>query len=191
MYDNPNADFNNNFDGVLDADNCSYDSFSHDESSDMDTFSDVDLTDNSDDEIITTQGVEGQGCAYNNCVSNDNTTTLLQTDTTMATSKLSEQLQIRDNININIINNGARREGERGRVEEEQQYFFNFSQSLKAKPKLPEVKLALQDLASAAAVSASHSWEHVVDHKCEKDCGCMSDPSYMYCMNGMQAQNSF
>ena len=192
MYDNPNVEFNNNFDGTLDADNCSYDSFSHDESSDMDTFSDVDVIDNSDDEIIiTAEGVEGQGCANSSYYSNDNTTTLLQTDTTLATSKLSKQDSIRAIIN-NIINNGARREGKKGRVEEEeeeQQNFFNFSQSQKAKPKLPGVKLVLQDLSSAAA--ASHSWEHVVDHKCEKNCKCMAGSYSMHSMYGMQVQNSF
>lgn len=194
MLENPHATHNNNFDGVLDADSCSFDSYSHEDSSDMDTLSDVEITDNSDDEINEAKGVYAQGCATD-FDAKDTTTGTTLTDTALATQNIIHQQSIRaiiaadcDNDNNANNDNYLRRGGERGREGEEESFSFKSKKQEKAKPKLPGAAALLQEL---AASSSSSSAGHVVVHKCVADCDCMGDYDCMYLQEQMQSQTSF
>jgi hypothetical protein len=192
MLENPHATHNNNFDGVLDADSCSFESYSQEDSSDMDTLSDVEITDHSDDEINEAKGVFAQGCATE-FDAKDTTTGSTLTDTALATQNIIHQQSIRAIIADDCDNNNAnndnylRRGGERGREGEEESFSFNFNKQEKAKPKLPGAAALLQELASSSSSSAGH----VVVHKCVADCDCMGDYDCMYLQEQMQSQTSF
>jgi len=199
LLDNPNFNCNNNFDGVLDADTCSLNSFSNDDSSDMETFSDVELTDHSDDEAMVAHSVYAQGCAdfsSNNLQGTFLTTTI----TKIADEELAHQEIIRNN-NLNNNNNGDESERASGRSRRdlvEEEFSFKSSKQDKAKPQLPEVSLLqgleLSSISSPISQVVEHIVEHVSEHECDEDCDCMSataDRCGMYSTQAMQAQNSF
>lgn len=169
----------------------------------MDTFSDIDYTDNSEDDLVDQTTLGGQGLGLYGCAQATTTTTTFKTDNVLATEQLLHQQNTgADNITIirenTIITTRAQNEDRsrpNGPVEEgEEGYNFNFKVTEKAKPKLPEADL-LQDYAAAASLSSSrvsHSWSDVVVHKCDDDCACMEPEEYMmYCQQASQSQNSF
>lgn len=199
MLETRNWDNNNNFDGVLDADTCSLDSFTNDDSSDMDTFSDVELTDSSDEEIYTAGSVLAQGCGFN-ANTTPTTTFLPTTSIKIDDESAAEQQTLRDNIliNNNIIGTiceesdrpRPRSRGRRDTVEEE--FSFKSGKQDKAKPGLPEADL-LQGSRLQSGSPVSHHVVHVEEHEEDEDCDCMyaAAASGMYSNQFMQAQDSF
>ena len=189
---------NNNFEGTLDDNSSSFESFSQ-EDSDMDTFSDIDLTESSEDETFENLSNSGNRQSWLGCGTTD---TAFKTDNIVATEQLlqHQQLQgeciaIRNNIITTIRGANEDRSRPNGPTEGVEGFIFNFEKSEKAKPKLPGAGL-LQGLAAAATNSssswASHSWVDVVAaHKCDCDCDCMEPEEPMYLQQEYQSQNSF
>lgn len=183
---------NNNFDGVLDADSCSLNSFTNEDSSDMDTFSDVDLTDNSEDETYETGSVSAQGCGFEGSFAS--TTTFLPTTTTtfgIDDEQAAQQLIGRDDITINSITDDRVRQRSRGRGDfaEEEPSFKSLKQE-KAKPGLPEVALLQGSGSSSFSSPVVEHLVHVEDHE-DDDCMCAAAAYGMYYAEDMQMQNSF
>lgn len=193
MLNDPTMNLNNNFEGTLEADESSYYSSSFDDS---DTFSDVELTDSSEEEDLETRTWAVDACVNDETYGRTTTTTTLKTDSALANEQLVHQQIIQDDI-ISIIredennnNNRSRLEGRsrpNGPVEGGSDFSFSFNKAEKAKPMLPGAGL-LQGL--AAASSWSHNLDDVVVHKCDEDCECMEAEEPMYYQQS-QSQNSF
>lgn len=199
ILSNPHANLHNNFDGVLEADSSSYESYSQ-EDSEIDTYSDVELTDNSDDEILEADASHADAYACQGYCGQETTETRIKTDLSLAAENYVHQQNNNNENNEIIISDEAsiirRAQVEvRGRgngpVIEVEERSFDFKESQKLKPVLPGVKALLQELAASAASYESHSWSGVVDHKCDKVCDCMTTGTGMYSTGGYQSQNSF
>ena len=194
MLDNPAANINNNFDGVLDADSCSFDTFSNEDSSDMETFSEVEITaDQSDEEFTETNGVYGQGCAYY-CGNETTTTSLMTTTIKIDDESLAQEMNRNNNIIDNNITYGSERARGRGRRDfTEEEFSFNVSKQDKKKPNFPGDAL-LQGLDLSSSLSVSQVVEHIVESEEECDCDCMADAAACHMhhfQQDQQAQDSF
>lgn len=198
ILNNPNFTWNNNFDGILEADSSSYESFSQ-ESSEIDSYSDVDLTDNSEDEVLEAEGCSGQRDDDQVRTWQPSVGAQLKNNENLAENNLVHQQFSRDGDITTIIpiisdeqvvaSDSLRGDG-RGRggctTTDQQQFIFNAKKQEKAKPKLPEA-LLLQDFAAASASHVSEESEHVVVEECDD---CMYDDC-MYSSNGNSSSSSF
>lgn len=198
ILSNPHANLNNNFDGILEADSSSYESYSQ-EDSEIETYSDVELTDNSDDEILAADDSHDDGFYSQGYCGQEITGTRIKTDLSLAAENYVHQQNNNNENNQTIISDDVSiirraqvevRPRGNGPVVVGEERSFEFKESEKPKSKLPGVNFLLQELAASAASWESHSWTGVVSHKCDKDCDCMTTGTGMYSA-GYQSQNSF
>uniref|UniRef100_A0A7S3KFK2 Uncharacterized protein n=1 Tax=Euplotes crassus TaxID=5936 RepID=A0A7S3KFK2_EUPCR len=162
----------------------------------MDTFSDGELTDNSEEDFCGTRSVLAGGCGFEGY--NTPTTTFLPITTTKIDDESAAQQQtlFHNNNSINIIetteedNERARARARARRDLTDEEFSFKFCKQEKAKPRLPEVGL-LQGSGLGSSSPISHHVVHVEEHK-DEDCDCMyAAASGMYQAQYMQQQNSF
>lgn len=190
MLDNPNMNCNNNFDGVLDADSCSFDSFSQDDS-EIDTFSEGDFLESSDEEMTDAQPTNILG--WTGRVGGEEVTTV-------ETFKTETSKQLKAGIHQQIITDDIIMERSRSRArvaaaavveaqeqQEEQEEVFKFKEDKKSKPKLPEAGL----LQSLALLNSSDSSSHCWSDDCD-DVHCpVGGMGGMYSYAEYESHNSF
>jgi len=196
MLDNPNACAINNFEGTLDADSCSLESLSQDDS-EMETLSDIELTESSDEDISYRQSIIAEGSDSQGVCGKQTAT--LKTDNMIAMEQIVHQQTIReDNVNNIICNNQTNNTTERSSFADRSRTAapatpatttFEEEESFKAEEgkmsKLGQVTL-LQNLSLISSDSSTDV--HVVDHHCNQICGCMRG---MYFTTEYNTQNNF
>ena len=195
---NRNNNLNNNFDGILVADSCSFDSYSQE--SEMETYSDEVLSCDSDDEVLQADdcldlGQPDSALQQSQSTSRPDRNSKWHCDTAMVHQENTREDGIipiiTDEDKITISENPEGEERERSTGSVGRGFDFDFKNKEKAKPKLPGAGL-LQDGTTTSDLSWVNSdWKHVVVHKCSKSCACMSANANMYSQEGYNTQNSF
>jgi len=167
----------------------------------MESFSEGDLTDNSDEVIESDSycipseedqklsrlrdSIDQNRCgnipSNNNCVHHRNK------DGSIICSIIGDDELVAENSRVLL---GGRSRGPV--IGSEEENLFKFKKVLKAKPWLPEVEsLHETTLASDTTSWSACNWNNVVVHQCNKSCVCDSDKANMYSAAAYKSQDSF